>query len=908
MPKKNDDRDSASKRDGAAQEERFRNFFSTSVVDVPAEMTRRDEEKKEKSRGVLGRLLGHGTAKEELQEAPGLEIPTGEILLGADAKPEKQADLDLMLRTADPVPDLPLCPPEPEKPTEPTAETPVLPPEMLPPRRPEVRCVPDPEPEKPRTPEVKVKPTAPEKKLEKKPEPKRKAAAAPQVPLPQEQQEQQELEQFKEMLKGMSRPERSGTQPPKQEKSLPAADPEPEKAPEPAPAMPEVIFAASQKKEPKKRSVFQMFGVGEDEKQPEPSQPEPPKKKEDTLSLPLVPLGEETGDAEEPAVQLPGEPEAAGETVLPAGDAPEQDVQPPLQTEAEDALPAEEPESTGDRLHRMSAELTLRCVLAGVLGVVLLHFGLVGDRLLPAMAALDPDAAPAAFYAANLLLYAAALVVGYPVVRDGLSGLRGRPSAETMPALAAVAALLQAVVALLNANAYRATGGLSMLTGVAALGLFLALLGSRILLAAVKDGYEFALEDPELQGACRAKDKDLIRALAKDLEQKDPWVLLSRPWKAEDDFVEQSLGERASERRARKNSYILLAVAVLSGVVCLLKGDANKAVAAMTAVLCMGAPLSSTLIAGLTSLRLQRAAAAVGAVVPGWAAIQELGGIDTIQVDADDLFTGDGVMLEDIRIFKGGRIDRAILYAASVLNQSCETLRGLFRQIVEDRTDILFPVKDLEIHRGLGFTAWCDNNRILIGNRRYMEQEGVVLPEQEYEKEHSKDGTLQILYLAVSGNLHAMFVLRYVGGRNVARGLAALQRENIRLLVSCQDPSLTAQHITEAYRLPEGMVVLLDQDQCAAVENAADTQDACCMYHAKGFASLTGGLQAADRAQNAETAATTVQMVSVLISVLIAVLLTYSGSIWQLPVTYLLVYQAAWSALSIALGALKQHG
>ena len=355
MPKKNDDRDSASKRDGAAQEERFRNFFSTSVVDVPAEMTRRDEEKKEKSRGVLGRLLGHGTAKEELQEAPGLEIPTGEILLGADAKPEKQADLDLMLRTADPVPDLPLCPPEPEKPTEPTAETPVLPPEippeMLSPRRPEVRCVPDPDTavrpvpvpdtEKPRTPEVKVKPTAPEKKLEKKPEPKRKAAVAPQVLLPQEQQEQQELNQFKEMLKGMSRPERSGTQPPRQEKSLPAADPEPEKAPEPAPAMPEVIFAASQKKEPEKKSVFQMFGVGVDEKQPEPSQPEPPKKKEDTLSLPLVPLGEETGETEEPAVQLPGEPEAAGETVLPAGDAPEQDAQPPLQTEAEDALPAE---------------------------------------------------------------------------------------------------------------------------------------------------------------------------------------------------------------------------------------------------------------------------------------------------------------------------------------------------------------------------------------------------------------------------------------------------------------------------------------------------------------------------------------------------------------------------------------
>ena len=53
--------------------------------------------------------------------------------------------------------------------------------------------------------------------------------------------------------------------------------------------------------------------------------------------------------------------------------------------------------------------------------------------------------------------------------------------------------------------------------------------------------------------------------------------------------------------------------------------------------------------------------------------------------------------------------------------------------------------------------------------------------------------------------------------------------------------------------------------------------------------------------------ATTVQMVSVLFSVAIAVLLTSARSIWQLPVTYVLMYQAAWSALSIAVCALKQH-
>lgn len=881
-------------------EERFRNFFSTSVIDLPEEMTHRDEpapvEEKPKA-GLLGKLFGHDKEETPAAAQPVLEIPTGEILLGADAKPvqPEQEDMALELRTADPVPVMPMQFARTE-PVEAASAEPVS--------APKAAAAVQQATEKP-VPQPKPQPAA-------APQKQPKAKNAPEILLPQEELEQREMQQLKDMLNGMSGKAKPAPQPAKpvqaapQPKVQPApAQPaaEPEKAPakaaqQAAEELPPVVFASAPAdpetlpKKPEKKSIFQMFGTAEDEK-PAAHKPE----KEDTMSLPLLPL-EQDGAPAEPAP-------------APADAAPAAPAQP--ETAPEAAVPTEEavPESIADKLHHMAAELTLRCVLAGILAVVLLHLGLTAERLLPPLSVLDPDAAPAAFYAANLLLFAASLFVGYPVLRDGLAGLRGRPSADTMPALAAVAALLQAVVAMLNANAYRSTEGIGLLTGMAALGLFLALVGSRVMLSAVQGGYALAAEGGELRGAYRTRDKDLIRALARDLEQKDPWVLLSRPVQtASDDFVEQSLSERASERRARKVACVLLAAAVLSGVAFLLFGGGiNCAVAAAAAVLCMGAPLSSVLVPGLAALRLQRAAAAVGAVVPSWAAIEELGGIDTIELDADDLFTADSVTLEDIRIFKGGRIDRAILYAASVLNESCDTLRGLFRQIIEDRTDILFPVKDLEQHTGLGFSAWCDNNRILIGTRRYMEQEGVTLPEQDYEDSHSKNGELQILYLAVSGNLHAMFVLRYVGGRNVARSLASLQRENIRLLVTSKDPSLTARHITEAYHLPEGMVTVLDGDQCQAIEaaDAAPAKPKCCLYHHRGFASLTGGLQAADQAQNAETSATTVQLVSVCFSVFIAVLLTYAGSIWQLSIATVLMYQAAWSALSIAVCALKQH-
>ena len=907
--------------------QKFRTFFSTSVAQVPEAMTRRDNEEAEKApkKGLFGGLFRRKENTAELPAEPEAEPaapdalpPTGEIRLDGSVE-EPDAGLELARHADEEL--LPFEDDELDTPIAPATPAPA-------------------EPAKPAAPSTPAKPAAPQpaEDPEKKPENRASRPAEPRPRTAMEQKEDEEMKELKAMLFGKPKPAPKAApvpaaapaEPAKKEEPAPLTGlvfaeekmPLPETKPNPAPAEPAKTEPPKgetpaepvppqpemKTKQATETPAFRFFGKADDEVSA-PTRDAAPGP-DDSMSLPL--FGEE--DDGQPPVTAPVRPAqpAAAEQAEPQPEAAQPTAENTPAETAEEA-PAT-PESVGEKLRRMGAALTLRCVLSGVLALVLLHFGLVAEGVLAPIGVLDPVVAPAAFYAANLLFLAGALAVAYPVLRDGLQGLKDRPSADTMPALAACGALLEAIIALLNAQSYQQSS-FTILSGIAALGLFMALLGSRVQLAAVKGGYDLAMSEPEHRGAYRVKDKDLVRLLSRSLDQKDPWVLLSRPADWDETLVEQCFGERASERRARKTALILLGVAVVAGLVFLLFGGGlSGGAAALTAVLCMGSPLSSTLVAGLASLRLQRSAAAVGAVVPGWAAIEELGGVDTVQVDADDLFTADSVTLEDIRIFKGGRIDRAILYAASILNQSCETLRGLFSQIVEDRTDILYPVKDLELHRGLGFAAWCDNNRVLIGNRMYMEREGVPLPEQEYEDQHSQNGALQILYLAVSGSLHAMFVLRYVGGRNAARGLEALQKENIRLLVSCEDPSLTARHITEAYHLPEGMVTLLDQEQCDALEAAKAApaseekgQETCCMIHLKGFLSLTGGLRAAEQAQNAEQTATTVQLVSVWFSVVIAVLLTYAGSIGTLPLAAVLMYQAAWSGLSLAVCALKQH-
>ena len=83
------------------EDEKFRSFFSTTAVNIPDEMTRRDEglpeEKPQKRFGLFAR----GKAdQEEARAAEPQEMPTGELVLGGDAQPEQEADLELMLKPA----------------------------------------------------------------------------------------------------------------------------------------------------------------------------------------------------------------------------------------------------------------------------------------------------------------------------------------------------------------------------------------------------------------------------------------------------------------------------------------------------------------------------------------------------------------------------------------------------------------------------------------------------------------------------------------------------------------------------------------------------------------------------------------------------------------------------------------
>ena len=632
---------------------------------------------------------------------------------------------------------------------------------------------------------------------------------------------------------------------------------------------------------------------------------------------------EEVAEAEQ-AEEAEPETTAAAETAQPEKklvtwlhvvndwfDAPEAEPAEEEELPMEEYLNPEDAPRVQQELEKKCTLLTLRVVLAALLAITLLLLGLSGQQGRSLITGIDPVAAPATWICANLLLLGVCALLDVRGFAQGLKSLLpGKTAtADGLSALAVVGAALQLVFALLLPGSFEPMNQ-TVFAGVAAAMVFAGLLGKRMAAAADRDGFAAMTSGVEHATAYCLKDEALSEMLCSGMGETNPNVLLSRPDALMSGFVAQSSAPHYCDRRAMQLTRLLCVTAVVAAVLGLVhSGNLVTAATAMAGVLCLGVPTGMLLLRGVTTMRMQRAASRLGAVVPGWPAIEKLGRVNVVQVDASDLLPPACAYLVGIKTLRKERIDTAILYATSILVAGCNTLAGLFCEMIENHTDMLYPMNELEHHPGLGYAAFCDDCLVLLGTREMMEQQHIHLPPLEYEQKYSNNGSNHVLYLAVSGRLSAMFVFGYKGTKNVARTLRLLRSANIRLMVTAQDPTLTAARIEKIYRMQSGFIKVLNGEESGRLKPAVGhraSQEGC-MAHLGSFASLVGGLRAASGAERAQHSAGMVQVVSAIVSAVLGLLLSLTGGMTSIALTTVLLYQLAWMGLSLLAAAGRKY-
>ncbi|MEG2924265.1 MAG: hypothetical protein RR848_07325, partial [Oscillospiraceae bacterium] len=528
------------------------------------------------------------------------------------------------------------------------------------------------------------------------------------------------------------------------------------------------------------------------------------------------------------------------------------DIDIPLPTDADEGesdidddynTPSDAPavEST---LKSMRTNCTLRIVACGLTTLLLLYLGLSSRTgLLPSIPVLNPANEPFLFLIVNLILLIVTGLVSFPTITSGISALFKDASADILPSIALLGAIIQNLAFVIKPEQF-SPEKVTLFAPIAALLMLTNAIGKHMHCNIVCRNFSTVSVGHEHAAAYVIKDKELSSRVCEGLAEPEPALLVSRPTALVRGFLRQSFSVRQSDYTARIMGYIVLFCAFVCGIITYI-GTKNifTTISAFAALLCFASPLASTLLSAVPSLLMQRSATRVGAVVPGWSAIAALGEANVALVNARDLFPPSTVRLHGIKTFEKERIDLAILYAASIFIESCDTLRDIFLGVIENKTDMLYKTESVGIEPGYGFTAWIEHSRVVLGNRAMMQKHDIDIPSLDYEMKYTK-GERCPIYLAVSGKLFGMFVVSYSPDEDAMEVVQGLRKSGISLLVKSDDFNINSELITDVYDLPKNSVKVLtgiERDALAAKTSYMPESEGV-LTHMGTFSSFIGGL------------------------------------------------------------------
>ncbi len=561
---------------------------------------------------------------------------------------------------------------------------------------------------------------------------------------------------------------------------------------------------------------------------------------------------------------------------------------------------ADAPEIEAKLSKKLNANIA-RTILTAFLSIGLIAFSFINDGVVNASVMANADANTYAFLLLNLLGLIIGAAACFNIMASGAIGLFKHLSVDTITLFAVLGALVQNIICLVLPSQYEAHN-VTLFSGVAVLLLFFNSLGKILQIKSVIGNFDIVSKSYEHYAAFAVKNKQLTNLVCKGLREDKPSLLVSRPTSLMRGFMRHSFSSTISDVYGRKFSIIIMLVSVACALIAGLNTpEPVFIISAFAGAVCIGSPLATSLVYSVVAFQLQKSAKKYGAAIPGSSAVQSLGLCNTVLLRVRDLFPSSNVVLSSIKPFEGKRIDLAVLYAASIVYENCETLADTFLAVVDNDINALFEVKHAETEFNLGVTGYVDDKKVIFGNREMMRRYQIELPSLEYERKFTDNGEKCAIYLSVNGELFSLFIVSYEPNKAAASMLNILSNSGINSLIYSNDFNVSEALITSLYHVSPEMIKILSQSEKDMITSQTEylPESEGYMIHKNTIRSFIGGLRAASKAAQREKLANTVELAGVLIAVLLAIILGFTGNLVSISLYLVLLFQIVWCAITI---------
>lgn len=561
-----------------------------------------------------------------------------------------------------------------------------------------------------------------------------------------------------------------------------------------------------------------------------------------------------------------------------------------------------------DELVDFKKTLSFRMIISLICGAVLTYMNLAVLAGAPVPRFMDPYSKPFMFYAAGTIVYALAFIVFFPTILSGFRSLGSVPAQDSLISLGSILCLVQLV--LLTVTARKVTPeDYTIFAAFACFVFAFNALGKSVAVNTIIKNLTLTNVPDGINAGFIIDDGETVKTLAKTLDEKVPKILTTRKTASISNVVKSGFSLHSSDYTARGLAivnYIVSAICMVLGFI----GTKSPlgAISAGAAASCVMTPLSHTLINSLPSALMQKNLEKQGALVNGWQGIEQLAKTTHVNFNARHLFPDGTVILHGIKTFEKERIDLAIIYAASVLIEKCDVLKPIFMNVIDGRTDILYPVESCEYFEKQGYVAWVENARVILGNRALMEKYDVSMPSEAIESRYVREGRKPI-YLAVGGRLFGMFVVSYSADESVKSSLHHLLDKGVSIILSTSDFNIDSAMVEKLYDVPKDCISVVNRKEAAMLSEFTSytPQTDACMAHLDSLHSLVAGFFGAESARSAEKACSVIEIVAVVAAAIFSLVFTYSFTISNLPITSLLLIGVAIAGVTMVAAFFKRY-
>ena len=410
----------------------------------------------------------------------------------------------------------------------------------------------------------------------------------------------------------------------------------------------------------------------------------------------------------------------------------------------------------------------------------------------------------------QFLLAAASVIVCTPVLKNGLHRLvLFQADTDSLASTAFVSCtavtVVNAVLSILKQESFPCYLPCAVLT------LLLHSVGKMLIVSREMTNLKLATAHESCSGMAIVEDEQRADALARGVLGDFPILAALRRTDSLVDFRKYTYSADLADRFCRITAPLITIASLAAAIILTVLKAQNfgYAVQLFSMLTVVASCASLTFVVNLPLFQATRSMAKNGALLLGYQSVDDFYDANALMIDAATLFPGNSAYLAGMKLFSNVNTDQTLRAAASLAAHAGSVISTVFGDVIEGSDKRLYPVENYVYEDSLGLCGWIHSQRVLLGSRELMRAHNIEgLPSRAREAEMVGPNQ-EAVYLSVSGNLSAIFLVELRADRLVKFWTKQCVRHNICLILRTVDPMITLNRLETTFEIPNGMLKII---------------------------------------------------------------------------------------------------